>query len=58
MVYQIWQFVAAGLYPHERKWVTKYIPFSVGLLIRGMVFGDFVVLPLTLSFFLDCGSQR
>jgi sec-independent protein translocase protein TatC len=57
ILYQLWLFVAAGLYPHERKWVTKFIPFSVGLLITGMVFVYFVVLPLTLSFFLDFGIK-
>src|SRR5689334_18476710 len=35
MLYQLWQFVAAGLYPSERKLVTKYIPLSVGLLVGG-----------------------
>jgi sec-independent protein translocase protein TatC len=56
MVYQIWQFVAAGLYPHERKYVTKYVPLSIGLLIAGMLFVYFVVLPWTISFFLIFGN--
>jgi Sec-independent protein secretion pathway component TatC len=52
LVYQIWQFVAAGLYPHERKYVTKYLPLSITLLITGMLFLYFYVLPLMLEFFL------
>lgn len=52
MVYQLWQFVAAGLYPRERRYVTKYLPLSITLLISGMVFLYYVVLPLTLEFFL------
>src|SRR4051794_40128776 len=36
MLYQIWQFVAAGLYPRERKMITKYIPLSIFLLLSGM----------------------
>lgn len=56
IVYQIWQFIAAGLYPHERKWITRYIPFSVGLLIGGMLFVYFFVLPLTLNFFIGAHS--
>lgn len=51
-LYQIWQFVAAGLYPKERKYVTRYIPMSVTLLITGMVFMYTFVLPITLNFFL------
>ena len=52
MLYQLWQFVAAGLYPHERKYVTRYMPLSLVLLAAGMVFVYLVVLPFTLSFFI------
>jgi sec-independent protein translocase protein TatC len=38
MIYQLWLFIAAGLYPHERKYITKYVPLSIGLLIGGMLF--------------------
>jgi len=53
LVYQIWQFIAAGLYPHERKYVTKYAPLSIGLLVGGMIFVYVLVLPWTIIFFLD-----
>jgi sec-independent protein translocase protein TatC len=56
MAYQIWQFVASGLYPHERKYVTKYIPLSVTLLITGMCFVYFLVLPWSISFFIGFGD--
>lgn len=52
MLYQLWQFVAAGLYPNERKTVTKFIPLSILLLSTGVVFAFFVVLPWTLQFFI------
>lgn len=52
MLYQIWLFIAAGLYPKERKYVTKYLPLSIGLLITGMVFLYTYVLPLMLEFFI------
>jgi sec-independent protein translocase protein TatC len=52
ILYQLWQFVAAGLYPHERKYVTKYLPLSLTLLVSGMLFVYFLVLPWTLDFFL------
>jgi Sec-independent protein secretion pathway component TatC len=57
MLYQIWQFVAAGLYPHERKYITKYIPLSIGLLIAGFIFVYFIVLPWTISFLLIFGDS-
>lgn len=53
MLYQLWQFVAAGLFPHERKYVTRYLPLSLVLLVGGMFFVYFVVLPFTLDFFIS-----
>lgn len=55
LLYQLWQFVAAGLYPKERKYITKYLPLSITLLIIGMVFLYLFVLPLMLEFFLTFG---
>ena len=52
ILYQLWQFVAAGLYPHERKYITRYLPLSLGLLVGGMAFVYLLVLPWTLDFFL------
>lgn len=57
IVYQIWLFVAAGLYPHERRWVLRFAPLSVGLLIAGMLFVYLLVLPWTIQFFLDFASS-
>lgn len=51
-LYQAWQFIAAGLYPKERKYVTKYLPLSITLLLAGMAFMYYVVLPITLDVFL------
>ena len=33
--WHIWNFVAAGLYPQERKYVYIYLPFSLGLFLAG-----------------------
>lgn len=52
MLYQLWLFVAAGLYPHERKYITKYLPLSVFLFFTGVTFLYFYVLPLMLEFFI------
>jgi sec-independent protein translocase protein TatC len=48
----LWEFVAAGLYPHERKYVYTYLPFSLGLFWAGALLAFFVVLPMVLTFFL------
>src|SRR3954454_10559528 len=58
VLYQLWQFVAAGLYPRERKYITKYLPLSIGLLIGGMVFLYMFVLPIMLEFFLSFTSGK
>ena len=50
--YQLWMFVAAGLYPKERRYVYKAVPFSAGLFVVGALFFLFVVAYLTLKFFL------
>ncbi|MFO0840549.1 MAG: twin-arginine translocase subunit TatC [Phycisphaerae bacterium] len=50
ILYQIWAFVAAGLYPHERRWVTKIFPYSVGLFLTGVAFMYTLVLLVSLNF--------
>jgi sec-independent protein translocase protein TatC len=55
VLYQLWLFVAAGLYPAERKYITKYLPLSITLLISGMLLVYFLVLPWTLDFFIGFG---
>jgi sec-independent protein translocase protein TatC len=43
--YQIWSFVAAGLYPHERRYVNVFLPFSLGLFLVGVLVCQFLVMP-------------
>ncbi len=57
ILYQLWQFVAAGLYPQERKYITKFVPLSVGLLVTGMLFVYFLVLPWTVQFFISWATD-
>lgn len=51
--YQAWAFVAAGLYKHERHYVKKFLPMSLGLFLSGVFLCFFGVLPITLSFLLE-----
>jgi sec-independent protein translocase protein TatC len=50
LFYQIWHFVAAGLYPHERQYVHRYLPFSLGLFLMGAALAFFVVFEPVLNF--------
>jgi sec-independent protein translocase protein TatC len=43
--WQIWSFIAAGLYPSEKKYVHRYLPLSVGLFIAGVVMCQFLIIP-------------
>ncbi len=54
--YQLWMFVAAGLYAHERRYVRQAVPFSAGLFIAGALFFLYFVAPLSLKFFLKFGK--
>ena len=51
--WQIWAFVAAGLYPHERKYVYIYLPFSLLLFLAGAALTFFMVFEPVLKFLFD-----
>jgi sec-independent protein translocase protein TatC len=57
IVFQLWLFVAAGLYPKERKVIRRYIPLSLSLLIGGMALAYFVIMPLTVRFLLAFSGE-
>ncbi len=50
--YQIWMFVAAGLFPHERKFVYLYGAISGVLFLTGALFCFYLVFPFVLKFLL------
>jgi sec-independent protein translocase protein TatC len=52
VLYQIWLFVAPGLFKHERKAVAGFIVSSMFLFVCGLVFGYYVMLPQTLKFLI------
>lgn len=55
--WQVWLFVAPGLYRHERRLVVPFVVSSSGLFVAGAYFAHRVVLPLTLSFLLQFGRE-
>lgn len=59
VLYQVWLFVAPGLYRHERKAVASFIGSSMFLFVCGVAFGYLVMLPQVLTFvikFADSGT--
>ncbi|HVS35884.1 MAG TPA: twin-arginine translocase subunit TatC [Gemmataceae bacterium] len=51
--WQLWQFIAAGLYPHEKRYVHWYLPLSIVLFLGGCALAEFVVLPIGISYLLS-----
>ncbi|MDR1480666.1 MAG: twin-arginine translocase subunit TatC [Planctomycetaceae bacterium] len=49
----IWSFIAAGLYPHEKRYIYYFVPASVLLFIGGVLFAFFCVFQLVLNFLFE-----
>jgi sec-independent protein translocase protein TatC len=49
-LYQIWAFVAPGLYAHERRFIGPLIVVSTLLFLMGMAFAYFFVFPVLFGF--------
>ncbi len=53
IAYQLWMFVAAGLYPHEKRLVHVNLPLSIGLFLGGVALCEFVVLPAGVDYLMS-----
>jgi sec-independent protein translocase protein TatC len=50
ILYQIWRFIAPGLYAHEKRWVFPLVATSFLLFVCGMAFAYFAVFPVVFGF--------
>ena len=63
VIWQIWAFVASGLYKKERKFAYSVAPISAVLFLTGSIFFVTAVAPITINFcirfnsYLDLASQ-
>lgn len=55
VLYQMWAFVSAGLYRHERRYVYVLAPFSLGFFAAGVLFCYFVLMPYGYRFLVGQG---
>jgi len=55
ILYQIWAFIAPGLYKRERRWAAPFVITSAGLFILGGLFAYFVAFKLGLAFLIGIG---
>lgn len=50
ILFQIWSFVAPGLYSHEKRWIVPMVVVSMFLFVSGMAFAYFAVFPMVFGF--------
>ena len=55
--YQLWKFVAPGLYKQERKIIIPVAIASAFCFVGGALFGYFIVFPFGFKFFVDYASD-
>ena len=51
LLFQVWGFVAPGLYQHEKRFALPLLASSIALFYLGMAFAYLVVFPLVFAFF-------
>ena len=56
-LYQVWAFVAPGLYAHEKKFMIPIIIASSLLFLTGMAFAYFLVFPIIFGFIVHAAPQ-
>ncbi len=57
LMYQVWAFIAPGLYKKERRWALPFVFSTATLFILGGVFGYFVMLRFALVFLVGIGFE-
>ncbi|KFZ36778.1 twin-arginine protein translocation system subunit TatC [Shewanella mangrovi] len=57
VLYQIWAFVAPGLYKHEKRLVFPLLISSTLLFYLGIVFAYYVVFPVVFGFFANVAPE-
>ncbi len=55
--YQLWLFIAPGLYREERRYVLPFLLSTVGLFVAGGLFGYKLVYPASLDFLIGYGQR-
>ena len=57
LFYQIWMFIAPGLYQNEKRFAIPFVVCSTFLFVGGSLFGYFVVFPFGFRFFLGFANE-
>lgn len=54
--WQLWGFIAPGLYAHEKRYVIPFVVLSSACFIAGTAFGFIVAFPLMFGFLVQAGT--
>lgn len=57
ILYQVWSFVAPGMYRNEKRFAVPLLASSILLFYAGAAFAYFVVFPLIFAFFTSVGPE-
>jgi sec-independent protein translocase protein TatC len=57
-LYWLWKFVAPGLMPNERRYVSGIVGSTSFFFFAGCAFGYFVLVPTALTFFAHFGTEN
>ncbi len=57
ILFQVWLFIAPGLYRQEKRYILPFMTATVGLFLTGAFFGYHYVYPGALTFLIGYGSQ-
>src|SRR5260370_9262655 len=55
--YQLWLFIAPGLYRKEKRYVLPFLLSTVGFFMAGVLFGYKMVYPASLDFLIGYGQR-
>ncbi len=55
--YQLWSFIAPGLYSKEKRLIVPFVFFSTTLFLSGVAFAYYVAFPFTLNYFFSLLGQ-
>ena len=56
-LFEIWRFVAPGLYSNEKKLAVPFVCYSTILFVAGVLFGYFIALPPAFTFFVSFSTD-
>ena len=57
IIYQVWKFIAPGLYTHEKKFAIPFVMLSTVFFVLGGLFSHYVAFPWTWAFFASFAND-